>query len=106
MHTARRSQPSIDPELRHCRLVNGNYAHGVTDLRALKGVKEVRAKERSRFSIILFNRYKRQQVADDNEARALWREDWRDSSFPCKDGCAPPPTPRPERSLEAKRRKM
>ena len=38
--------------------------------------------------------------------RALWREDWRDSSFPYKDGCAPPPTPRPERSLEAKRRKM
>ena len=39
-------------------------------------------------------------------SKTLWREDWRDSSFPYKDGCAPPPTPRPERSLEAKRRKM
>ena len=65
------------------------------------------AKERTRFSMILFNRYKREKVGAvvDNEARAQWRESWRDG-FPYKEGCAPPSPPRPERSDAAKRRKL
>ena len=78
-------------------MFNGNFAHGVTDLKGASGINGAN----ERFSGILFNTYKRQKVANENEERSRWKAEWADDYFPYKAGEKPKDEPSDSRKRKA-----
>ena len=84
-------------------ILDGRYTHGVTSLRSLPGKPEPKGRaEFKRFSIILFNTFKREKMKmektlrEREQHRTWWQDSWLDA-VPWRPGCEPQPVARPKK---------